>query len=242
MNYKIEISYDGTRYAGWQKQNNAKTIQGEIENALEILLKEKINLIGSGRTDAGAHALRQIANFKLEKKIENFKKFLYAANSILPRDISINFIDEVGEDFHARYSAKRRIYYYLIAKRKNPFFDKYSLLIRENLSVDYLNLISTKFLGKKDFEAFSSKDCWTDNRVCEVFSANWRENKDLFLFRIESNRFLRGMIRAIVGTTLFVHKNQIDADIIDKYFESKNRQMAPFSVPAKGLLLFKVVY
>lgn len=242
MNYKLEISYDGSRYAGWQRQNNARTIQGEIERAIEILLKEKINLIGSGRTDAGAHALRQVANFNIGNRIDNLNKFLYALNCMLPKDIAVNSIEEVAEDFHARYSAKKRIYYYLISKNKNPFFEKYSLQARDKLDIELLNAFASRFEGKKDFRTFSAKDCWTENRVCDVYSARWRETKELYLFRIESDRFLRGMIRAIVGAILHFSRIGKDISVIDLLFEEKNRELAPYSAPARGLFLAKVIY
>ena len=152
-NYKLTLQYDGTRYAGWQIQENALSIQEEIKNSIEQIIRENINLIGAGRTDAGVHALGQVANFKSEKNLEAHK-LKYSLNSVLPDDISVAAIENVDEEFHARFSAKRRSYIYLISKSKSPFYDRYSHSYYSELDPEKLNQISDKLRGTIDFSSF----------------------------------------------------------------------------------------
>lgn len=240
-NYKLLIQYDGTNYAGWQYQENATTVQQKILDAIKVLLGEEVNLIGSGRTDAGVHALGQTANFKTEKEIDLFK-FKYSLNSILPKDISVIELQKVSADFHARFSAKKRSYIYLISKVKSPFFERYSYFYHVNLNCENLNQTSKHFLGEHDFTSFSKKNSDTENKICNVFQAHWKETKGLIIFLIEADRFLHGMVRTIVGTVLHSVKNNLDGFYLKEILESRNREKAGESVPAKGLFLYKVKY
>jgi len=240
-NYKLLIQYDGTNYAGWQYQTNAVTIQQKIVEALKTLIMEDVNLIGSGRTDAGVHAFGQVANFKTQQEIDLYK-FKYSLNSILPRDISILDIKEVHQEFHSRFDAKKRSYLYFISKNKSPFYDRFSYFYHGLLNRDVLNSLSSNFIGEHDYTSFCKKNSETENKICKVVTAHWKETKGLIFFLIEADRFLHGMVRTIVGTVLHSFKNNLDESYIVNVLKSQNRESTGESVPAKGLFLFKVKY
>lgn len=240
-NYKLTIQYDGTNYSGWQIQTNANSIQQEITRAINIILKEEVNLIGSGRTDAGVHAIGQVANFRTEKEIDLYK-FQYSLNSILPEDISILSIQKVVERFHSRFDAKKRTYLYLISQFKSPFFKKYSYYYPQQLNTERLNEISNLFIGKKNFSAFCKKQSDVENKICNVNEISWFKQYDLVVFKIGADRFLHGMVRAIIGTLLNAEKKENSEEYIKQIFDSENRETAGEAVPAKGLFLYKVEY
>ena len=240
-NFKLTIQYDGTDYAGWQVQNNAVSVQQKIIDAIAILLKEKVNLIGAGRTDTGVHALGQTANFRTEKEIEEFK-FRYQLNSLLPRDISITEIKKVTPEFHARFDAKKRSYIYLISKHKSPFYDRYSYRYKGKLDITEMNKVSRIFLGSHDFTSFCRKNSDTKNKICNIYDIHWRETDGMIYFFIEADRFLHGMVRTIIGTLLEVVQNNLSDDHINGLFEAKERDLAGTAVPGKGLFLYKVKY
>ncbi len=240
-NYKLTIQYDGTNYSGWQIQQNAVTIQQKITDAIQILLKQDVNLIGSGRTDAGVHALGQVANFRSDAEIDIYK-FHYSLNSILPPDISISKIVQVNPEFHARFDAKKRTYIYLISQNKSPFYRNYSYFYPVKIDLDKLNQISRFFIGENDFTSFSKKNFEIDNKQCIIYELSWRKKNDLIVFRISANRFLHGMVRSITGTLLNSLEQENPREFIDIIFNSKNREEASESVPSKGLFLYKVEY
>jgi len=240
-NFKLTIQYDGTNYSGWQIQKNAPTIQQTIADSIKIILKEEVNLIGSGRTDSGVHALGQVANFISAGEID-LPKFRHSLNAILPIDIAIKHIEEVPEEFHARFSAVKRSYFYFISKGKSPFYEKYSYRFPGKPELAQLKEISKIFIGNKDFTSFAKKNSEIENKNCNVTCADWRETKDLLIFHIEANRFLHGMVRAIVGTILRTASENYNSDYIKNIFEQKDRQSAWEAVPAKGLFLYKVTY
>ena len=153
-NYKIIVQYDGSEYSGWQIQPNTRTIQEEIGNAIKTLVKGEVNLIGSGRTDTGVHAIGQAANFRCESTLE-LGKFIYSLNSILPKSIAIKSAEEVPEEFHARFDARKREYVYLISKKKSPFYYKYSYFYNKELDISGLNNLNPELTGKKDFRSFA---------------------------------------------------------------------------------------
>lgn len=240
-NYKLIIQYDGTNYVGWQVQKNGQAIQQIISDSIEILLKEKVNLIGSGRTDAGVHALGQTANFRTENEIGLYK-FKHSLNAVLPQDISIIEIDKVNEEFHSRFDAKRRSYIYLFSKMKSPFYSRYSYFYHNKIDCERLNLLSEYFLGIKDFTSFARKSQEPENKSCNIFEVRWKETKNLIFFKIEADRFLHGMVRTIIGTLLKAVKENMDKEYIEYVFKSKNREAAGEAVPANGLFLYKVKY
>lgn len=242
-NYLLQIQYDGTNYAGWQIQKNAVTVQQKIVDAIEVIIKEKVNLIGSGRTDTGVHALGQVANFKTEKEL-NLGKFQYSLNSILPKDISVNKIEKVHESFHSRYDAKSRSYIYLFTHNKSPFLEKYSFLYPPilKLGIEKLNHLSKVFLGEHDFTSFSKSNDDIKNKICFVNEIHWRRGKETTTFYILANRFLHGMVRTLIGTILYAAEKNLTEDFLKNILEQKDRTKARESVLAKGLFLFKVRY
>ncbi|WP_290661754.1 MULTISPECIES: tRNA pseudouridine(38-40) synthase TruA [Ignavibacterium] len=240
-NYRMIIQYDGTKYAGWQIQGDQKTIQKEIVKAIKIVLKEDVNLIGSGRTDAGVHALGQVANFRTDKEIDLFK-FRFSLNSVLPDDISVISINEVEENFHSRFDAKRRTYIYLISQFKSPFYKNYSYFYPQEIDLAKLQVLSRLFIGKKNYSSFCKKSSEVKNRYCEVSNVSWFKYADLIYFKISADRFLHGMVRAIVGTLLNSLKLENPEEYINQVFISEKREAAGEAVPAKGLFLYKVEY
>ncbi|MDZ7624945.1 MAG: tRNA pseudouridine(38-40) synthase TruA [Ignavibacteriaceae bacterium] len=241
FNHKLTIQYDGTNYAGWQIQENALSIQAVISNYIKQILQEDINLIGAGRTDAGVHALGQVANFTVTQQLDLFK-FKYSLNSVLPKDISIINIETVEESFHSRFSARKRAYIYLISNQKSPFFERYSYTYFSELNPEKLNELSSTLIGVKDFTSFSKINTEVQNKICEVFEARWRRQKNLLIFYIEANRFLYGMVRAIVGSLLKAYSQENGIDYLNNIFTQKDRNAAADAVPAKGLFLYKVKY
>jgi tRNA pseudouridine38-40 synthase len=240
-NYKLTIQYDGSKYSGWQIQNGRSTIQQTITDGIKTLTGQQVNLIGSGRTDAGVHALCQVANFKVENEFD-ITKFRYSLNSVLPKDISITGMDEVPENFHARFDAVRRKYFFLFIKYKSPFYEPYSYRYFYKLDCNYLNKLSKSIIGREDFTSFARKSSEPEEKDCIVYNAVWREMKGFVLFFIEANRFLHGMVRTIVGTLLNAQKNNYDEKYIEKVIKAQNREAAGEAVPAKGLFLYKVKY
>ncbi|MHB1688130.1 MAG: tRNA pseudouridine(38-40) synthase TruA [Ignavibacteriaceae bacterium] len=240
-NYKLIIQYDGTNFAGWQIQSNADTIQQRISDSIKTILKEEVNLIGSGRTDAGVHALGQVANFRTEQEIDLYR-FKHSLNSILPFDISVLRIEKTDVNFHSRYDAKKRSYVYLFSKFKSPFYNRYSYFYHNDINCERLNLLSNIFIGQNDFSSFSRKNSDTENKVCNIYSAGWKETKGLIIFVIEADRFLHGMVRTIIGTLLTALKNNTGEKYIEDVILKKDREAAGEAVPAKGLFLFKVKY
>ncbi len=240
-NYKLKIQYDGTNYAGWQIQENGSTVQQKIVETIEVLTKFRVNLIGSGRTDSGVHALGQVANFKIDVDLDLYR-FSHSLNAILPKDISITGIHNIGENFHSRFDAKKRSYIYLISKIKSPFYYPYSWHYHEPIDILKLSKLSESLIGKFDFTSFARKNTETDNKVCEVFQISWRESKEFVIFFIEANRYLHGMVRTIVGTLLKLVKEKEGTKLITELINLKDREAAGEAVPAQGLFLYKVNY
>jgi tRNA pseudouridine38-40 synthase len=241
FNYKLSIQYDGTDYAGWQIQENALSIQEVISNSIKQILQEDISLIGAGRTDAGVHALGQVANFSVNQQLD-LSKFKYSLNSVLPKEISISDIESADESFHSRFSAKKRSYIYLISSQKSPFFERYSYTLFSELNSEKLNELSSTLIGTHDFTSFSKINTEVQNKICEVFEARWRRQKNLLIFYIEANRFLYGMVRAVVGSLLKAYSQENGSDYLKNIFTQKDRNAAADAVPAKGLFLYKVKY
>ncbi len=240
-NIKLTIQYDGTNYSGWQIQSGSSTVQQILTECIKTITGSNINLIGSGRTDSGVHALGQVANFKIADK-PDLNKFLYSLNSVLPKDVSVLKAEEVNENFHSRFDAKKRKYLYLFIKHKSPFYELYAYRYYYKLDPLFLNSLSQCFIGKKDFTSFARKASEPEEKICNVYSAIWRETNNFFLFFIEADRFLHGMVRTITGTILKAQKNNYDKNFIEDIFSAKNREAAGEAVPARGLFLYKVWY
>lgn len=245
MRYFIKLSYDGTKYNGWQIQaNTPNTIQQKINESLSDLLNEKIELTGCGRTDTGVHARVFYAHFDSVK--DNLhtdpKDWLYRFNVVLPMDIAIQEIIAVKSDAHARFGAISRSYEYILNKNKNPFQLNRSYYIHHELNIDLMNRASAILLEYTDFTSFSKSQTQVKTNNCVITEANWKERDDFVFFTISANRFLRNMVRAIVGTMIEVGKEKTSLNDFRKIIESKNRSDAGFSVPASGLYLTKVEY
>lgn len=241
MRYFLDISYVGTRYAGWQVQHNALGIQEVVSKALTTLLRQPTECFASGRTDAGVHALQQIVQFDTEQEIDPFR-WLLQLNSLLPNDIVANGIRKVKLGTSARFDAVSRTYYYKVSPKRNPFLQERVLYLFKPLDVQRMNEAAHLLLQHEDFEAFSKVHTDVSHFRCQITKAVWEEREDLLVFTICANRFLRGMVRAIVGTLVDVGMGKITVDQLVAILESKDRRRAGQSVSADGLYLARVDY
>ncbi|MBI2416339.1 MAG: tRNA pseudouridine(38-40) synthase TruA [Ignavibacteriales bacterium] len=239
QNYKLTIRYQGTKYHGWQIQQNAVTVQETIKKALELLLKEEVNLIGAGRTDAGVHAMGQVANFKTNQSLDLFR-FIYSLNSLLPEDISIAHYEQVPESFHSRYDAASREYRYYFYHKKNPFLHELAFYSYHRYDVQVLNKYARRFLGTHDFFSFSKELPENENASCTIKKAAWRCTKEMTVFTIVADRYLHGMVRLITGSILHAAKNNLPVNWIDEMLTTKQENR--FAVPPCGLYLYNVKY
>jgi len=240
-NIKLIVEYDGINYVGWQRQENGKSIQGEIESVLSQVLREKVNVIGAGRTDAGVHARGQVANFRTESNLD-LSETKGGLNGLIPDDIVVHNVEEVPIDFHARYSAKERQYSYLITRVPSALIRNYSWLVKFPLDVELMQKAADTLIGKHDFESFCKANSDVDNYYCTATSASWHREGSLLIFMINADRFLHGMVRALVGTMVDVGRGYTTFENFLKILEKKNRAEAGMSAPAKGLVLEKVIY
>ncbi len=243
-NIRLVIEYDGTNYLGWQVQAEGLTVQGMIEEKLAVLTGEAIHLIGSGRTDAGTHALGQVANFKTRSQME-VHAFQKALNSLLPPDIVIREVEEVGEDFNARRSAKSKIYEYRIWNRsiRSAFHREYAWHHPQRLNIREMKIATRILIGEHDFSSFRSVGTPTRTAIRKVFRAEWKRDKEGFLrFEIEANGFLKQMVRAIVGTLVEIGRGRIGVDEFRRILDSRDRSLAGPTAPAHGLFLKEVLY
>jgi len=240
MRYFIELSYNGTNYHGWQKQLNANSVQEELTKCISILLQEEVEIIGAGRTDAGVHAEQMFAHFDIEISIDS-EKFIPKLNSFLPNDISIKRIFKVKEDTHARFTAISRTYQYFVSTQKDIFNPNLHLVFK-NLDIDKMNKACKYLMGEQDFTSFSKVNTDTITNNCDITHAKWNKKGGNIIFTISANRFLRNMVRSIVGTLIDVGTGKIEVEEIKKIIENKNRREAGISVPAKALFLTQVKY
>ena len=249
MNYKLLIQYDGTDFHGWQVQENARSIQGELERVIGTLEDAEVKVVGSGRTDAGVHAEGQVANVWLNRRFTP-EKLCHAINGNLWRDIRIMRAEKAADDFHARYSAKGKTYVYRIvnAPIMSPFWRRFAHHESRPLDVGRMNTAARVLLGEHDWTAFSSAHSDSESKVrtvtdCTVES-HWdhRANASLIEFQIRANGFLRYMVRSIVGTLLEVGRGEKDFDTIQTAIVSGSRKLAGKTAPANGLTLLKVDY
>ena len=240
MRYFIDISYFGKNYHGWQTQENAITIQEIIDKSLSTILKADIKSLGSGRTDTGVHAMSQIAHFDFNGNI--IEDFLYRINSLLPRDISINSINGVKENVSARFDAISREYIYKIHTKKSPFLNDYSYYYKRDIDIELMNKACDIIKKFKDFQTFSKVKTDVNNYNCTISYASIEKENNSYFFKVTSNRFLRGMVRAIVGTLFEINENKIEIDLLEDIIIKKERKLAGPSVPAHGLYLNKVSY
>ena len=242
MRYFIELSYHGKNYHGWQIQPNEISIQETVEKALSLLLNQNIQVVGCGRTDAGVHASQFFLHFDFQEEIDK-GKLKFKLNSFLPKDIAIFQIHKVQPDAHARFHALSRTYQYKITLVKNPFeSDLRYLMPHTNLDVEAMNKATEVLMKFKDFKCFSRSKTDVKTFDCDISEAYWIKENNELTFYITANRFLRNMVRAIVGTFLEIGKGKLtEGDLID-IIESRDRKMAGASVKAKGLYLSKISY
>ncbi len=242
MRFFIELQYLGTNYHGWQIQPDAISVQEVIQKAISILLKSKIDITAAGRTDAGVHALQMFAHFDTTTEFDR-KTLIHRLNNFLPKDISILNIFQVDKNAHARFDAISRSYQYHIHLGKNPFNTNTSWqLFNKQLDVDKMNELASILLNHTNFKCFSKSNTDVFTYNCAITEAKWIKNGNSLQFHITANRFLRNMVRAIVGTLYNAGTGKINREDFIAILESGNRQKAGFSVPAKGLFLTKVTY
>lgn len=241
MRYFIQFSYFGQAYHGWQKQPNAITVQEVLEGALSKLIREKVNMTAAGRTDAGVHAKIMYAHFDANS-IKAINDLAHRLNAFLPDDIAVQQITDVDPEAHARFDATKRTYEYWICNSKNPFYKDTAHYIHHKLDVERMNQAASLLIGKKDFECFSKSNTDVNNYFCDVKEAIWFKDEEKIVFRITADRFLRNMVRAVVGTLINVGVGKYEVDYVNTVINSKDRSIAGVSVPAKGLYLTFIVY
>jgi tRNA pseudouridine38-40 synthase len=242
--YFIEVAYKGTAYAGFQIQQNANTIQAEVEKALHIYYRHTFELTGSSRTDAGVHAQQNYFHFDTDIVIDNkiAEKALYHLNAILPPDIVLKSLQHVADDAHCRFDAISRSYEYSIYQSKNPFIDDTAYYFPYALNIDMLNKAAAMLLEYSNFQSFSKKNTQVFTYECTLTQSQWTLQNDILLYEVTGNRFLRGMVRGLVGTMLHVGRGKFTIEKFRSIIESKNAANTDFSTPAKGLVLKEVKF
>ena len=241
MRYFIKLAYNGTHYHGWQCQPNASSVQETLNKAVSVILNADINLMGAGRTDTGVHATEMYAHFDFEKPFD-LKSIVHKLNSYLPKDIVVYDIIPVPDEAHARFDATKRTYEYHINSFKDAFLQDGSWYFHKKLDLDSMNEASKLLFNHTDFQCFSKVNTDVNTFDCTIFEAYWQQKDNQIVFTISANRFLRNMVRAIVGTLVNVGLHKISLDDFNEIIKSKNREKAGFSVPAHGLYLTKIEY
>lgn len=241
MRYFIKFSYNGTHYHGWQSQPNANSVQATLTKALTTILQSPITLMGAGRTDTGVHAKEMFAHFDIDNPIE-IDNVIHKTNSYLPNDISVFNIIPLHDAAHARFDAKKRTYQYHINTYKNAFSGNLSWYYTKSLDIELMNDAAKILLNHTDFESFSKSNTDVNTYNCKIYEAFWIKENNELVFTISADRFLRNMVRAIVGTLVNVGLHKISLTDFNNIILSKNRSNAGFSVPACGLFLTKIEY
>ena len=242
MRYFIEISYLGTNYHGWQSQPNAITIQEITENCLSKILNNPVKLVAAGRTDAGVHAKQMYAHFDSDIIINDIKSFEHNVNSFLPKDIVVRKLILVHNNAHARFDALSREYEYHISLKKNPFETDKAYFFKKSLDIKKMNKCCNIMLQYTNFKSFSKSKTDVKTYDCKIYEAKWMLNENSLIFKIKADRFLRNMVRAIVGTLIEIGLGKITEKEFKLIIEKKDRQLAGFSVPAHALFLKNIDY
>ena len=242
-NFKVTIAYNGAGYHGWQRQNNALTVQEVFEKALYMLTGKNITVNGCSRTDAGVHAREYVLSFALDTTI-NCRGIIFGLNPKLPDDISVLDCEEADENFHARYCCKGKEYEYIVhnSEIKNPFYKDTAYRSWYPIDAEKLDKAAKDFVGTHDFKAMCSTDCTKENTVRTIYYFNVRREGDLIFFNVSGNGFLYNMVRIMVGTLLFINEGKIGENDIPEILASKDRTKAGKTVPPQGLYLNKVYY
>jgi tRNA pseudouridine38-40 synthase len=244
----LEVSYKGTNYSGFQVQENANTIQAEVEKAMEILLREKVALTGSSRTDAGVHAVQNFFHFDVKVGVvlleddKNRGQFVYHMNAILPPDIAIKSIAEVAADAHCRFDAVSREYNYYISRNKDPFLRERSFFFPYRIDPEKLQQAAAIIMEYEDFTSFSKRNTQAKNFICHIAESRWTWKDAYFIYHVRANRFLRGMVRGLTATMLRVGRDKITLEEFRDIIEARDCTKASFAVPPDGLFLLSVKY
>lgn len=242
MRYFVTLSYDGTRYHGWQIQPNGDSIQERLQGALSTLLRTEISVTGAGRTDAGVHARMMVAHFDYKGELDG-KQLSYKLNRLLPYDIAVQKVEQVADDLHARFSATSRTYHYYIHTVKDPFSRAYSCELHYPLDFKKMNEAARMLLKYEDFGAFCKSGADVKTTLCQVTAAEWHQtSSSTWYFEISANRFLRNMVRAVVGTLVDVGRGRLSLEEFQKVIEGKRRTEAGESMPGNALFLENIEY
>ncbi len=241
MRYFIELAYNGNRYHGWQYQPDAATVQESLEKSLSAITQETIPVVGAGRTDTGVHATQYFAHFDAEE-ISDKKELIYKLNSILPSDIAVYDILKVAPEAHARFDAESRSYKYYVIQQKDPFLNERSHFIKNELDIEIMNRCAESLKNYEDFKCFSKSRTDVRTYNCRIIQSYWEKQDRLLVFHITADRFLRNMVRAIVGTLLEIGVKKLPEEALQEIIKSRDRQKAGTSVPAKALFLTGIKY
>ena len=242
MRYFLELAYDGTDYHGWQTQPNARAVQEVLDKCLSTILRQPIETVGSGRTDTGVHAAQQFVHFDLMQVLPEDDALCYRLNRLLPPDISAIKLYPVGTEAHARFDASARTYEYRITQQKNPFLQRYAHYLSRPVNLDLLNEAAAHLLAFEDFTTFSKVKGDTLHYRCQMQAAYWEQTEYGLCFTIRANRFLRGMVRLVVGSLLDVGAGKISPATFKNILAAQDRRQASGAAPAAGLFLTRVTY
>lgn len=243
MRYFAELSYKGTSYCGWQRQPNARSVEQTIEEALSTLLREEIDVVGAGRTDTGVHAAFYVAHFDTSRTIDKPEDFVYHLNALLPEDVAFGRIYPVSDDAHARFDATEREYRYYIQTRKDPFTKQTTWQLTTPLNIEAMNEAAQTLLATEDFTTFAKLGSNNTNNICHIYRAEWVEIEcGMVVFIFRANRFLRNMVRAVVGTLVDVGRGKITPSEFAEIVASRDLSRSSSSAPAAGLFLTNVKY
>lgn len=238
----ITLSYNGKNYVGWQIQPNGVSVQQTLQDALSLILRQEVPVVGAGRTDAGVHARQMIAHFDWEGEFFESVGLLCKLNSLLPKDISLSAIRQVRPDAHARFSAVSRTYKYYVTTVKDPFIHEYTCRLHFRPDLEMMNLLCELLKEYNDFTSFSKLHTDVKTNNCRVDYARWEQEGDVYVFTIRADRFLRNMVRAIVGTLLEAGRGRLNEEQFRQIIEARNRNKAGSSAPAHALFLEEVAY
>lgn len=239
--YKISVEFDGTNYSGWQKQPNSNTVEEEIEEGLAQILRQPVDIIGQGRTDSGVHAEEQVAHFDFPEQLDR-DRLLYALLGVLPHDIAVWDLQEVEADFHARFDAVARRYRYQIARRPMPLLRSTSEMVLDDLNLEAMHFCAQKVKDTHNFDSFTKPDNQNPDSDCEVTHSAFTEEGPLLIYCIEANRFVRHMVRRLVGTMIEVGQGKRTTEEFANMLDKPSKQKSSHGAAAKGLILEKVRY
>jgi len=238
--YALEIAYKGSQFHGWQLQPNCNSVQAEMQKALSLICKEQVHCLGCGRTDAGVHAKQFVLHFEINGELP--ERLVHKLNHLLTRDISIYHLYNVSPNFSARFDCTERSYEYHIHQKPNPFLSEYSWYFSKPLDIELMNLAAARLLAHKDFKAFCKANSQVNHYECDLREAVWIKDDYRLLFKITANRFLRNMVRAIVGTLVEIGEGKLSLEEFERIVLSQDRRESGQSAPPQGLFLVRTVY